>query len=333
MTALEHALALPPQAIVDAITASGLRGRGGAAFPAGIKWQTVLDTPAAQKYIVCNADEGDSGTFADRLLMEADPFQLIEGMTIIRARGGRHPRLHLPALGVSARARRCSRERSRSRAARAGSGRRYPRQRAELRARTADRRRRLHLRRGDGPAGEPRGAARHGAGQAAAARGDRPVRPADGGEQRADPRGRHDAFSSVARAFYRDYGMGRSRGTLPLQLGGNVRRGGLVELAFGATLRELVEDFGGGTLSGRPMRAIQVGGPLGAYLPASAVGHAAGLRGVRGRRGACSATAGWWSSTTRSTCASRRASRWSSARTSPAASARPAASAPRAASR
>jgi formate dehydrogenase iron-sulfur subunit len=68
---------------------------------------------------------------------------------------------------------------------------------------------------------------------------------------------------------YKDHGQARSRGTLPLQLAGNIRRGGLVERAFGLTVRELLEDYGGGSLSGRPIRAVQIGGPLGAYLPAS----------------------------------------------------------------
>src|SRR5262245_13939727 len=79
---LRQALAMAPADIVQAITDSGLRGRGGAAFPTGIKWKTVLDQPATPKYVTCNADEGDSGTFADRMLMEGDPFTLIEGMTI-----------------------------------------------------------------------------------------------------------------------------------------------------------------------------------------------------------------------------------------------------------
>ena len=81
-TGLKKALEMQPQQIVDEVKNSGLRGRGGAAFPTGIKWQTVLDTAHSKKYIVCNADEGDSGTFADRLLMESDPYQLIEGMII-----------------------------------------------------------------------------------------------------------------------------------------------------------------------------------------------------------------------------------------------------------
>src|SRR5512138_2097688 len=79
---LKRALDMRPAEIVQAVSDSGLRGRGGAAFPTGIKWKTVLDQPAKQKYIACNADEGDSGSFADRMLMEGDPFMLIEGMTI-----------------------------------------------------------------------------------------------------------------------------------------------------------------------------------------------------------------------------------------------------------
>ena len=79
---LRNALLMAPAEIVASVTASGLRGRGGAAFPTGIKWNTVLKAPGAEKYIVCNADEGDSGTFADRIVMESDPYVLIEGMTI-----------------------------------------------------------------------------------------------------------------------------------------------------------------------------------------------------------------------------------------------------------
>lgn len=82
LAGLEAALGLAPAEIVSLVAASGLRGRGGAGFPAGIKWRTVLGAGGGQKYIVCNADEGDSGTFADRMLIEGDPFLLIEGMAI-----------------------------------------------------------------------------------------------------------------------------------------------------------------------------------------------------------------------------------------------------------
>ena len=81
-TALEKAFASGPDAVIDAVTESGLRGRGGAGFPTGIKWRTVADAEGDQKYIACNADEGDSGTFSDRMLMEGDPFGFIESLAI-----------------------------------------------------------------------------------------------------------------------------------------------------------------------------------------------------------------------------------------------------------
>jgi formate dehydrogenase iron-sulfur subunit len=264
---LENALALQPQAIVDAVKESGLRGRGGAAFPTGIKWQTVLDTPSEQKYIVCNADEGDSGTFADRLLMEADPYQLIEGMTIAGlAVGADEGYIYLRSEYPLAQ--RILRE-ALTRAEQAGwlgadihgTGQAF----------------RLQLRIGAGAyiCGEEtslldslegkRGLVRY-----------KPPLPAIRGLL-----GRPTVINNVlsfaaattvlarGAAYYRDFGSGRSRGTLTVQLAGNILRGGLVEIPFGHTLRELVEDFGGGTASGRPMRAIQVGGPLGTYLPES----------------------------------------------------------------
>ncbi|MFB2602383.1 formate dehydrogenase, partial [Rhizobium phaseoli] len=82
LAGLRRAVSMAPAEIVKEVTDSGLRGRGGAGFPTGIKWKTVLDAPGERKYIVCNADEGDSGTFADRMIMEGDPFVLIEGMAI-----------------------------------------------------------------------------------------------------------------------------------------------------------------------------------------------------------------------------------------------------------
>lgn len=266
-SALERALQLSPQAIVDEVTESGLRGRGGAAFPAGIKWQTVLDTPGIQKYIVCNADEGDSGTFADRLLMEADPYQLIEGMIIAGlAVGANQGYIYLRSE--------------------------YPRA-AEILAEAIDRARADHYLgtdiRGSGKAFELE--LRIGAGAYICGEETSLLDSLEGkrGMVRAKPPlpaiaglfGQPTVVNNVltlaavttvlskGAAFYQDYGSGRSRGTLAVQLAGNVLRGGLVELAYGASLRQLVEEFGGGSYSGRPLRAIQVGGPLGAYLPAS----------------------------------------------------------------
>ena len=264
---LEKALQLTPQGIVTEVTDSGLRGRGGAAFPAGIKWQTVLDTPVGQKYIVCNADEGDSGTFADRLLMEADPYQLIEGMIIAGLAVGasqgyiylrsEYPRAREILELAIARARTEAYLGSNVR----GSGKAFD----------------LELRIGAGAyiCGEETSLLDSLEGKRGMVRAKPPLPAIEG--LFAKPTVVNNVLTLAAVTtvmekggeYYRDYGTGRSRGTLAVQLAGNVLRGGLVELAYGATLRQVVEDYGGGTYSGRPMRAIQVGGPLGAYLPQS----------------------------------------------------------------
>ena len=263
--ALEKALEMDSQNIVTTVTDSGLRGRGGAAFPAGIKWQTVLDTPGEQKYIVCNADEGDSGTFADRLLMEADPYQLIEGMIIAGlAVGATRGYIYLRSE--------------------------YPRAREMIAAALVRAQEQQYL--GDNIRGSGRSFAlelRMGAGAYICGEETSLLDSLEGKRGMVRPKpplpavaglfGQPTVVNNVltlaavttvldkGAEFYKDFGMGRSRGTLAVQLAGNIRRGGLVEVAYGATLRQLVEDYGGGTWSGRPVRAIQVGGPLGAYLP------------------------------------------------------------------
>ncbi|MDX5377490.1 MAG: SLBB domain-containing protein [Halomonas sp.] len=264
---LEQALALSPQAIVDEVKTSGLRGRGGAAFPTGIKWQTVLDAPADQKYIVCNADEGDSGTFADRLVMECDPYLLIEGMAIAGLAVGatqgyvylrsEYPLAHEIFNEAIARAEAAGYLGADIR----GSGRRFD----------------LEVRLGAGAyiCGEETSLLESLEGKRGMVRFKPPLPALEG--LFGKPTVVNNVLSLAAVPFilsrgataYADYGMGRSRGTLALQLAGNVKRGGLVELAFGTTLRQLMEDFGGGTASGRPLRAVQVGGPLCAYLPES----------------------------------------------------------------
>jgi formate dehydrogenase iron-sulfur subunit len=262
---LERALGMDGQAIVDEVKESGLRGRGGAAFPTGIKWQTVRDAPGDRKFVVCNADEGDSGTFADRLLMEADPYQLIEGMIIAGlAVGAAEGFIYLRSEYPHARA---VLTEAIARAGRAGylgdsvlgSGRPF----------------RLELRIGAGAyiCGEEtslldslegkRGLVRY-----------KPPLPALKGLLGL-PTVMNNVLSLAAAgtilaegaAHYRDLGSGRSRGTLTVQLAGNIRRGGLVEVPFGLPLRDLIMGYGGGTASGRPVRAVQVGGPLGSYLP------------------------------------------------------------------
>lgn len=264
---LRHALATSGADIVRAVTDSGLRGRGGAAFPTGIKWQTVLGADAPRKYVVCNADEGDSGTFSDRMLMEGDPLCLVEGMTIAGLAVGatqgyvylrsEYPHAHRALSAAIANAY----EAGWLGGDVAGSGRRFD----------------VEVRLGAGAyiCGEETSLLESLEGRRGQVRFKPPLPAIKGLFGRPTVINNVISFASVpivldrGAAFYRDYGVGRSRGTLPIQLAGNLRRTGLVEKAFGTTLRELLYDWGGGSSSGRPIRAVQVGGPLGAYLPES----------------------------------------------------------------
>jgi formate dehydrogenase iron-sulfur subunit len=254
---LEQARMLAPQQVVDAVKASGLRGRGGAGFPTGIKWQTVLDALAGDKYIVCNADEGDSGTFADRMLMEGDPYCLIEGMAIAAyavgaGRGYIYIRSEYPFCIATMRA-----------AIEAS---------AHLVAPFV-----LEVREGAGAyvCGEETALLDSIEGKRGQVRAKPPLPALKG--LFGQPTVINNVLSLAAVPFilsegaeaYAAVGFGRSRGTMPVQLAGNVRHGGLYEIGFGITLGELVNEIGGGTASGGPVRAVQVGGPLGAYFPPS----------------------------------------------------------------
>jgi len=264
---LARALAMSGADIVEEVKASGLRGRGGAGFPAGVKWRTVLDAQSPQKYIVCNADEGDSGTFADRMLMEGDPFLLVEGMTIAglavgATKGFVYIRSEYPhAFRVMTEAIARAEQAGVIGASVLGSGKAFH----------------MEARLGAGAyiCGEETSLLESLEGKRGMVRAKPPL-PAIHGLF-GQPTVVNNVLTLAAvpsilvdgAKAYADHGVGRSRGTLSFQLAGNVKRGGLIELPFGATLRELIEDFGGGTRSGRPVRAVQVGGPLGAYLPAS----------------------------------------------------------------
>ncbi|MFC5699488.1 formate dehydrogenase beta subunit [Pseudomonas sp. GCM10022186] len=262
---LQRAISLSGDEIVAAVLDSGLRGRGGAAFPAGIKWRTVRGAEAAQKYVVCNADEGDSGTFADRMQMEGDPFLLIEGMTIAGLAVGAtlgyiYVRSEYPQSVQTLRAAiEIAREAGYLGANVLGSGRAFD----------------LDVRVGAGAyiCGEETALLDSLEGKRGVVRAKPPLPALQG--LFGLPTLVHNVLTLtsvpiiLARGaqFYRDFGMGRSLGTMPFQLAGNIRHGGLVERAFGLTLRELVEGYGGGTASGRPLKAAQVGGPLGAWVP------------------------------------------------------------------
>jgi len=264
---LHNALQMTQEQIVQQVTNSGLRGRGGAAFPTGIKWNTVRNTASAQKYIVCNADEGDSGTFSDRMVMEDDPFMLIEGMTIAGLgvgadKGYIYVRSEYPhAITVLNEAITVARAHNYLGHDIRGSGKHFD----------------LEVRVGAGSyvCGEETALLESIVGKRGIVRAKPPLPAISGLFGKPTVINNVISLATVPVIFargadyYKDFGMGRSRGTLPIQLAGNIRQGGLVEKAFGITLREMLYDFGGGTRSGRPIRAVQVGGPLGAYLPES----------------------------------------------------------------
>ncbi len=262
---LRRALSLSPAEVVSEVTDSGLRGRGGAGFPAGIKWKTVLETASDLKFVACNFDEGDSGTFADRMVVEGDPFTLVEGMTIAAhavgaSEGYVYVRSEYPHA-VAALRRAVDAAYTNGFLGRdiLGSGLDFD----------------LHVRVGAGAyiCGEESSMLDSLEGRRGEVRAKPPI-PAIKGLW-----GQPTAVNNVLTlcavpmiladggAAYAELGTGRSRGTQVFQLAGNVKQGGIVELPFGVSLRELVEGYGGGTLTGRPVRAVQVGGPLGAYVP------------------------------------------------------------------
>src|SRR3954452_21816680 len=262
---LERALTLTSDEILADVTASGLRGRGGAGFPTGIKWKTVALASADRKYIVCNADEGDSGTFADRMIMEGDPFVVIEGMTISgiavgATKGYIYIRSEYPHAVTAMNAAIAAAKRAGYLGAKIGGSNH-----------SFD----LEVRVGAGAyvCGEETSLLESLEGRRGIVRAKPPLPAHKGLFGKPTVINNVISLASVpvimdrGAAFYKDFGMGRSRGTIPIQIAGNVRHGGLFETAFGLTLGEIVDDIGGGTATGRPVKAVQVGGPLGAYFP------------------------------------------------------------------
>ncbi|PTM96461.1 formate dehydrogenase beta subunit [Mycoplana dimorpha] len=265
LAGLEKAVAMAPIDIVTEVTDSGLRGRGGAGFPTGIKWKTVLEAAGDRKYIVCNADEGDSGTFADRMIMEGDPFVLIEGMAIAglatgATKGFIYTRSEYPhAIAIMSEAIEIARQVGVLGPSVLGSGRAFD----------------MEVRVGAGAyvCGEETSLLNSLEGKRGVVRAKPPLPAHKGLFDCPTVINNVISLASVpvvldqGAAFYRDFGMGRSRGTIPIQIAGNVKHGGLYETAFGLSLGEIVDQIAGGTASGRPVKAVQVGGPLGAYFP------------------------------------------------------------------
>ena len=267
LAGLRRALGMDRAAMVDAVKTSGLRGRGGAGFPTGIKWETVSNAKADQKYIVCNADEGDSGTFADRMIMEGDPFCLIEGMVIAglatgATKGFVYLRSEYPdAIAVMQRAVELARNAGVLGASVLGSGPVFD----------------MEIRVGAGAyvCGEETSLLNSLEGKRGIVRAKPPLPALEGFLGKPTVVNNVLSLATIpvifekGAAHYAGFGLGRSRGTMPIQLAGNIRHGGLFETAFGMPLGELVNGIGGGTASGRAVKAVQVGGPLGAYLPVS----------------------------------------------------------------
>ncbi|AUH64789.1 formate dehydrogenase beta subunit [Paracoccus zhejiangensis] len=267
LAGLTRAIAMSSAEIVQEVADSGLRGRGGAGFPTGIKWKTVAEAAADQKYIVCNADEGDSGTFADRMIMEGDPFTLIEGMAIAglgvgATRGYVYLRSEYPdAIRVMRAAVKIARQRGMLGADVLGSGRAFD----------------MEIRQGAGAyvCGEETSLLNSLEGKRGVVRAKPPLPALEGFLGKPTVVNNVISLATVPVIFekgakhYADFGLGRSRGTVTLQIAGNVKHGGLYETAFGLTLGEVVNGIGGGTATGRPVKAVQVGGPLGAYMPVS----------------------------------------------------------------
>lgn len=261
---LKRAMAMSQDDIIDEVKLSGLRGRGGAGFPTGIKWDTVRLAPAPQKYIVCNADEGDSGTFADRMIMEGDPFTLIEGMAIAgigcgATKGYVYIRSEYPdAIAVMTRAVEIARASGILGADILGSGKVFD----------------MEVRTGAGAyvCGEETSLLNSLEGKRGVVRSKPPLPALEGFLDRPTVVNNVISLATVPVIFakgggyYASFGLGRSKGTMPIQIAGNVKQGGLFETAFGMPLGDLVNDIAGGTASRRPVKAVQVGGPLGAYL-------------------------------------------------------------------
>ncbi|PIE11080.1 MAG: formate dehydrogenase [Rhodobacterales bacterium] len=264
LTGLRRALGMIPECVVDEVKVSGLRGRGGAGFPTGIKWDTVRLAPADQRYIVCNADEGDSGTFADRMIIEGDPFSLIEGMAIAghgvgATKGYVYLRSEYPdAIAVLEDAIQIARAAGLLGTDVLGSGVVFD----------------MEVRVGAGAyiCGEETSLLNSMEGKRAVVRAKPPLPALEGFLGRPTVVNNVLSLATVpvifekGAAHYASFGLGRSKGTMPVQIAGNVARGGLFEMAFGLPLGELVNDVAGGTATGRPVKAVQVGGPLGAYF-------------------------------------------------------------------
>ena len=265
--AIEKVMGGSPQEVIDEVTKSGLRGRGGAGFPTGVKWGFARKSPGGQKYIICNADEGDPGAFMDRSVLESDPHSILEGMligayAIGASEGYIYVRAEYPlAIQRLEIALTQARERGFIGENILGSNFDFD----------------IKIRQGAGAfvCGEETALIMSIEGKRGMPRF-RPPFPAHSGLWGKPTNINNvETFANIAWIIlhgadaYNKYGTEKSKGTKVFALAGKVARGGLVEVPMGITLREIVFDIGGGTSSGLEFKAIQIGGPSGGIIPAS----------------------------------------------------------------
>ena len=265
--ALQKVLAeMTSSEVRDEITKSGLRGRGGAGFPTGLKWTTVAKAQGKQKYVICNADEGDPGAFMDRSVLESDPYRILEGMAIAAfavhaTEGYIYCRAEYP-LAV---ARLRTAIRNAQRAGFLGAGIADTSFNFDVQ---------IRLGAGAFVCGEETALIASVEGKRGTPRPRPPYPAVEGLFDCPTLINNVETFANVpaiirkGSAWYADIGIGKSKGTKVFALAGRIVNTGLVEVPMGMTLREIIFDSGGGIIDGRPFKAVQTGGPSGGCIPA-----------------------------------------------------------------
>jgi NADH:ubiquinone oxidoreductase subunit F (NADH-binding)/(2Fe-2S) ferredoxin/Pyruvate/2-oxoacid:ferredoxin oxidoreductase delta subunit len=264
---LHRALSMNPREVIEEIKASGLRGRGGAGFPTGLKWEFANTASGSEKYIICNADEGDPGAFMDRALLEGDPHAVLEGMVIAGYAIGAHQgyiyiRAEYP-LAIQRLEKAMSDLQKYGLIGKNILGSRFSFE--------------IHIKEGAGAfvCGEETAlmaSIMGGRGMPQA----RPPFPAQSGLwncptniNNVETFGNVSAILMNGAEWYSQFGTPKSKGTKTFSLAGKIQRTGLIEVPMGITLKEIINEIGGGTPKGKNLKGIQTGGPSGGCIPAS----------------------------------------------------------------
>ncbi len=264
---LHRALSMDPEEVIEEVKRSGLRGRGGAGFPTGVKWGFARKSPGKDKYIICNADEGDPGAFMDRSLLEGDPHAVLEGMVIgAYAVGAREGYVYIRAeypLAIERLKRAIEQMEQCGLLGKNILGSRFRFQ--------------IHIKEGAGAfvCGEETALMASIEGARGMPRS-RPPFPAQKGLWGKPTNINNvETFANVSAilergaSWYAGYGTEKSRGTKTFSLAGKVNRTGLIEVPMGIKLEEVINEIGGGVPKGRRLKAVQTGGPSGGCIPAS----------------------------------------------------------------